>query len=1249
MKKGKRFLAAIAAVAMSLCVMPRNLVMLEVHAAVSTTDVVPTSTSWVPSTTYGDPNQATFTVGEEFIWSDSTSVKPYAGYVAGKNNASDGVKNPTTGKFTNSKNGAIPAVGSFIKFVVSANAVNPYITIVAKAKTNLCDFVDATDTSQSIDPAPIAAETKYKVIPGHTYYYYGEGTKPCIYCISISTGFAEVDWDKLDAPILGTPVLNGSNISVPYTASIGDLGGEKLTVDMINTSGKVVDTQTTKVDSPEGKNAVSFAPAASGDYTFKATLSRTDKTDKTSAVVSYKGYVLPLAKPVVTNVTSKGNGKAEVIFDTVAEAESYDVTAVDKKSGASVTATATTSPANITVAIAGDEYSFTVTAKRKTDTAVSDAYNATVNKDFEATWNFAAFGQGVNSNRSDCGFTGSAKSGSVQLWDVNGKGKLVPASTDGLSFYYTPISSDMNFTLEADVSVDSWTYTNGQEGFGLMACDRVGKDGDPSVLWNNSYMDSVTKVEYNYANNEVTNDATAPKIAMKLGVGSQEKTGVTASDLKNATSIPAGFTSTMTTLETSCGNMGAGTYNIVANGGTVLGTVAQPITTFHMSIQRNNTGYFVSYTDAAGNTTTKKYYDTKALDQLDKDNVYVGFFASRTAKITCNNIKLTTIDPKDDKPAEKHPVELITPNYQVVSAATSNSSDYTLKFRANADGKVQVADENGNVIANKDVTANEVVSVPTTLALGSNKFNITMTPTAGYAPDKYQEMTSYDAVTISQTVTYNQMSGDYFYVSPEGKSNASGTKTDPLDITTAVKYAQPGQKIVMLAGTYMLTSTLAIPFGTNGTAEKPISLVADPDSTARPVLNFGQNCEGLVACGDHWYFSGFDVTGSQNGKDGIHVCGNYNTFDNVDAYGNGNTGLQISRYSDVQSSFETWPHDNLILNCTSHDNADAGYEDADGFAAKLTVGNNNVFDGCISYNNADDGWDLFAKPETGSIGSVTIRNCVAYANGYGSDGTNEGNGNGFKLGGSSLSGKHVLENCVSFDNKAKGIDSNSCPDIIVKNSTSFNNGASNVALYTTDAANTDFSAHGILSFRTEGVDTAETFKFKGTQDNSKVDNNTNYFWNSTLTNAHNSNGLINSNMFVSTDTLMDYTKHVYKSLPVTRNSDGTINLNGLLVLTSDAIKTIGVNDDGSYASGAALNTYDGKTAGQASEQIKLSGTAGNHLVYPRTTTPTTSTTSARPSTPNTGDATNTLFNAGMLVSSLTVLAAALFLKKKHYC
>ena len=97
-------------------------------------------------------------------------------------------------------------------------------------------------------------------------------------------------------------------------------------------------------------------------------------------------------------------------------------------------------------------------------------------------------------------------------------------------------------------------------------------------------------------------------------------------------------------------------------------------------------------------------------------------------------------------------------------------------------------------------------------------------------------------------------------------------------------------------------------------------------------------------------------------------------------YNNGNTGLQVSGLSTDNKAL--WPSHNTIKNCTSMNNADRAMEDADGFAAKLTTGEGNVFDGCIAAYNADDGWDLFAKAATGSIGAVTIQNCVAYKNGY---------------------------------------------------------------------------------------------------------------------------------------------------------------------------------------------------------------------------------------------------------------------------
>ena len=178
----------------------------------------------------------------------------------------------------------------------------------------------------------------------------------------------------------------------------------------------------------------------------------------------------------------------------------------------------------------------------------------------------------------------------------------------------------------------------------------------------------------------------------------------------------------------------------------------------------------------------------------------------------------------------------------------------------------------------------------------------------------------------------------------------------------SVKFVSPGQKIVLLSGTYNLESTVTVQPGIDGTESQPIIMAAE-SSTDRPVFDFGKNCEGMVLAGDYWYYQGFDVTNSANAKDGIRLCGSSCTVDNVRTYHNGNTGLQISRFTSTDTR-EEWPSNNLVLNCTSYGNADEGYEDADGFAAKLTIGEGNTFDGCIAYNNADDGWDLFAKVET---------------------------------------------------------------------------------------------------------------------------------------------------------------------------------------------------------------------------------------------------------------------------------------------
>lgn len=612
------------------------------------------------------------------------------------------------------------------------------------------------------------------------------------------------------------------------------------------------------------------------------------------------------------------------------------------------------------------------------------------------------------------------------------------------------------------------------------------------------------------------------------------------------------FSHKMSTLETTCAASGAGTYNLIGNytnESAPTGTIANPLTTLNLTIARNNTGYVLTYTDEDGNEMSKLYYDLSrdALTQIDKDNIYIGFFASRNATITVSDVKLTVTDPKTDAPAEEEETTYITPSYVVTSPTTSGSEDYDLTFRGNADGTLVITDAKGNEVKNEAVKANTNVVTAVKLTEGVNDYRITFTPDADYAPGAHQKLTSYDAVTFAHSVTYKTFSTDtnVVYVSPEGLATNNGTKESPLDIYTAVAYARAGQKIVLAGGTYNLNKTIVTNRGVDGTEGSLIYMIADPQATERPVFDFNSACAGMVLAGDYWYFYGFDVTKSADAQKGIQLSGSHCTLDRIDAYKNGNTGIQISRYM-TYDKFEDWPSDDLILNCTSYLNADKGYEDADGFAAKLTVGSNVVFDGCISYYNADDGWDLFAKVETGSIGMVTVKNSVAYKNGYVLDAEGKdvdaGNGNGFKLGGSSISGHHRLINCVAFDNKCKGIDSNSCPDIQVENCTSFNNESFNVALYTNDAANTDFSASGIISYRSN-TNVAENLKLRGTQDETKVYGTNNYYWDTQTQTSKNTEGVaVADDWFVSLDT----------SKVPTRNADGTINMNGLLELTDKA-------------------------------------------------------------------------------------------------
>lgn len=318
------------------------------------------------------------------------------------------------------------------------------------------------------------------------------------------------------------------------------------------------------------------------------------------------------------------------------------------------------------------------------------------------------------------------------------------------------------------------------------------------------------------------------------------------------------------------------------------------------------------------------------------------------------------------------------------------------------------------------------------------------------------------------------------------------------------------------------------------------------------------------------------------------LSGDNNIIELCQFYKNHDSGLQISRYNTNYATKDLWPSNNLIKNCTSYDNKDeATSENADGFAAKLTCGEGNVFDGCIAYCNSDDGWDLYAKPATGSIGVVTIKNCVAFGNGKTTDGQGSANGdmNGFKLGGSNgaCPTPHVVTNCLAFFNGACGFTDNGNGGAIkMTNCTAANNGIySSKANFMCYRTSQSALYSNLLSFASNGK--LGTDKFKGAVEKTLYFNTSGsaYYWvdakdTSSFTGAGikygtpNAKSVSNSD-FVST-TLAGYnaSKGTYATNyhEILRNADGSVNMNGLFQLKSSSpLSNSGTNG---RALGAAL-------------------------------------------------------------------------------
>ena len=563
-----------------------------------------------------------------------------------------------------------------------------------------------------------------------------------------------------------------------------------------------------------------------------------------------------------------------------------------------------------------------------------------------------------------------------------------------------------------------------------------------------------------------------------------------------------------------------------------------------LTLKRTNTGYHaILEKPYATEETITEYimYGPEKLLQLDQEHLYVGFSVARGCNVTVSDVSMIITDSRTDPPALKEPPELVPLVAAVDSPSSYTKSSYPFVFTANSDGRLTMKDKDRTaVIDEARVTAFKDFTSDIELAWGINDFFLTFTPDPGFRPGEKMAIARYDRelrkyvessepIFLSHTVIYRMIEGDKLYVSSDGSVFGDGSMESPLDLTSALYYAKPGQPILLKGGVYHPPKSVIIERGNNGMAKLRKVLMSAPGE--RAIFDFGySDSGGMVLAGDYWTIEGIDIRNTPDNVKGLQVARNDNIVRNVRTYACRDTGLQISGSSAEPP--EKWPRDNLILNCVSHDNSDPAANNADGFAAKLTVGKGNVFRGCLAYHNIDDGWDLFSKIETGPIGAVLIENCAAYGNGRLSDGSGNGDGNGFKLGGDGIAVPHVLRNSMAWANGTSGITSNPNPAAIVERCTSYGNKGANISLYGKGDSARLFRASGIISM---AGGTGDLYR-----EMPEIASENNYFWNGAK--SANALGLsLSSNIFVSVDAAV---------ITPEQRDDGSIDMKGLLEPTS---------------------------------------------------------------------------------------------------
>ncbi|WP_152082827.1 right-handed parallel beta-helix repeat-containing protein [Enterobacter oligotrophicus] len=545
---------------------------------------------------------------------------------------------------------------------------------------------------------------------------------------------------------------------------------------------------------------------------------------------------------------------------------------------------------------------------------------------------------------------------------LESRGGKIANSHDGLTFFYTELPAKENFVLQATVRVDQFGPENGakpaaQEGAGLLVRDILGVPRQQPLKEGYEEFPAASNLVMNAIMTQDKKDHHRIKLQAITREGISHPWGDAGAAIKKQS------------------------YQEEVD---ISKTPA-----FRLKLERTNDGFITAWAPAGSDAWVSKSVPRADLISVqNKDHYYVGFFASRNAKITVSDAMLTTSAANTvvSHPWQAKPVPVVV---QLASASKSLTDHYLVQARANYDGVFSVRQNEVVIGSDKPVKAGEMYVVPATLT-ESNAFSLTFTPTSGEA--------------VHQTFTVDKVNGidtTTLHVSPVGKADGRGTQESPVDLATAIGLVAPGGKIILSAGDYPRSE---IPLTASGSAGKMTTLQAE----GKAVIH------GLLVDANYWHLKDIEVTDKS-----LRVQGSHNVIENVTAYRNDDTGIQISSPENIGRPL--WARDNRVINSESYANEDPGKINADGFAVKMRVGEGNRLENCYSHDNIDDGFDLFNKIEDGANGVVVIENSIARNN----------TSNGFKLGGEGQPVAHEIRNSKAIGNHLDGFTDNFNPGALV--------------------------------------------------------------------------------------------------------------------------------------------------------------------------------------------------------------------------